>query len=748
MTEILILTTVCIPLVLLGSIMPRSFWSGKKDDADDILISSHTSPSPENPRSFPSFKVGSPNTFFSQLTTALSSHSARGSILLSCLAVVAVGTGATALFVDLPVLLLGILSVISLAALVLFVTGARARFFPAPARSGTGSTTVGVPPAPETGGKTVVSPKSGDFLVPYFRLTQSMGNRTDRGDMQILGFCLAATGAGYVTLFVDLPVAVLAVTGVVTLVTLVTAGVAGAFRFVPGKMAAVLPETWQPAGSLTSGPVQPGLSVIPSPPAPEAPELPEKLVGGVRDVYWVESPFVYIKIVRQGNLGFVYTVVEPVMTTREKLVLQETYNYLRDVIIFDNPEKPPSDQLKRENIYRILRENDPTIQVERLPVLYYFLQRDLSGFGILDPLMHDPALEDISCNGDDLPVFVFHRAYGSLRTSVLFRKGELNQFVLKLAQKANKQISLSNPMVDASLPDGSRVQVTYSNVISTNGSSFTVRKFREDPLTPLDLVKFGTYNSEILAFLWLVIEHRRSLIIAGGTASGKTSTMNALSLFIPLNSKIVSLEDTREIQLPHKNWLATQTRELNVPGMPGNVDLFSLLKSSMRQRPEYIIVGEVRGEEAQTLFQAMNTGHATLSTIHAGSVQEAINRLTHEPINVPPVMFTALDIVINQSVFSYGNNRVRRCAAINEISVDEHGNIIPVKLYEWDVSEDRFVRVSDQSRVLSEIAGMRNWTMEQVTAELKRREEFLKVSVDVPTPDIIDLAQAINDLGG
>ena len=678
---------------------------------------------------------------------ALSCRSTRGNLLLSSVGLVAAGTGAVALFVDLPVLLLGVLSVISLATLVLFVAGARARFFPARAVSGADGASPVTMPVREPEGKSTVSPEFGAVLLPYTRLTQSMGNRTDRGDMLILAVCLAAVGAGYVTLFVDLPLVLLVVTGIITLIALVTVIVAAAFRFVPGKMAVLMPvEGQQPAVLSASGPLLPERS--PKPITQEALELPEKLAGGIRDVYWVESPFVYIKIVRQGNLGFVYTVIEPVMTTREKLILQETYNYLRDVIIFDNPEKPPSDQLKRENIYRILKESDPTIRDERLPILYYFLQRDLSGFGVLDPLMHDPALEDISCNGEDLPVFIFHRTYGSLRTSVTFRKGELNQFVLKLAQKANKQISLSNPMVDASLPDGSRVQVTYSNVVSTNGSSFTIRKFRAEPITPLDLIKFGTYNSEILAFLWLVIEHRRSLIIAGGTASGKTSTMNALSLFIPLNSKIVSLEDTREIQLPHKNWLATQTRELNMPEMPGNIDLFSLLKSSMRQRPEYIIVGEVRGQEAQTLFQAMNTGHATLSTIHAGSVQEAINRLTHEPINVPPVMFTALDLVVNQAVFSYGNNRVRRCSAIHEISVDEHGSIIPVKLYEWDVSEDRFVRVSDRSRVLAEIAGMRNWTMEQVDAELRRREEFLNVSVDVPTPDIIDLAQAINDLGG
>ena len=475
--------------------------------------------------------------------------------------------------------------------------------------------------------------------------------------------------------------------------------------------------------------------------------LPEERAAGTLDTYWIESPYVYIKIVRQGNLGFTYTVVEPTITPREQIVLRETAIHLRKVIVYDDPDKPPVHHLSDEFIHRIIREFHPDVTDERLAILSYYLRRDLSGFGPLEALMHDPALEDISCNGDNLPVFVFHRTWGSLPTSVLFREGELNQFVLKLAQKANKQISLTNPMVDATLPGGSRVQVTYSNVVSLRGSSFTIRKFRTEPMTPLDLIRFGTYNAEILAFLWLVIEHRRSLIIAGGTASGKTSTMNAISLFIPQNAKIVSLEDTHEIQLPHRNWLATQTRELNTHGVQGDIDLFSLLKSSMRQRPEYIIVGEVRGKEAQTLFQAMNTGHATLSTIHAGSVQETINRLTHEPISVPSVMFTALDLVITQSLYSYSNNRIRRCVAIHEISVDEDGTIIPRKLFEWDVQGDSFRKVAQCSRVLEEIAAMRGWTPDKVNEALKKREEFLTIALEVPVPDIRDLANAIHDLG-
>ena len=562
--------------------------------------------------------------------------------------------GIIVLFVDMPLLLMGILSVVSLATLIIFVGGARARFFPpsmpdegVPVQSG---------PAEGSYAKTHSPLNLPGFVIQFIRLARSMGNRTDRGDAMILASCIVGILAGYIALFIDLPLPLLALSGIVSIVALGNACIAAAFRFAPERMAVLQSNqhhaTFFPAGA--DQPEEPHPEPAPGPVLPNSRTNQEPKYS----MWYLGPTTVCVHQARpEGNLGFIYTVVEPVIATREKIILQEAYNYLRDVIIFDNPDKPTHDLLSRENVYRILRENDPTIDPERLPILEYFLQRDLSGFGLLEPLMHDPALEDISCNGEDLPVFIFHRTYGSLRTSVLFRKGELNQFVLKLAQKANKQISLSNPMVDAALPDGSRVQVTYSNVISTHGSSFTIRKFRTEPMTPLDLIKFGTYNSEILAFLWLVIEHRKSLIVAGRDSKRQNLDLERDLAFYP-----AQLEDRvpggyPEIQLPHKNWLATQTRELNTPEVQGDVDLFSLLKSSMRQRPEYIIVGEVRGREAQTLFQAMNTGHATLSTIHSGSVQEAINRLTHEPINVPSVMFTALDLVVSQAVYTFGSLR-------------------------------------------------------------------------------------------
>ncbi|GAB6285801.1 MAG: hypothetical protein STSR0009_20020 [Methanoregula sp.] len=576
-------------------------------------------------------------------------------------------------------------------------------------------------------------------------LPRTFGNRTDQGDILILALFLFAFLTGYAALLIDFPLAVLGVLGLLSLASLALVMSAAWYRFSPAGAESGGPASTGSISSQTVGHTQHSKN-MPHTQDLNVP-LPEVRTPGTLDTYWIEVPYVYIKIIRQGNQGFTYTVVEPTITTREQIVLRETAIHLRKVIVYDDPDKPPVHQLSEEFTHRIIREFHPDVTDERLAILSYYLRRDLSGFGPLEALMHDPALEDISCNGDNLPVFIFHRTWGSLPTSVLFREGELDQFVLKLAQKANKQISLTNPMVDATLPDGSRLQVTYSNVVSLRGSSFTIRKFRAEPMTPLDLIRFGTYSTGILAFLWLVIEHRRSLIIAGGTASGKTSTMNAVSLFIPQNAKIVSLEDTHEIQLPHSNWLATLTRELTTHGMQGDIDLFSLLKSSMRQRPEYIIVGEVRGKEAQTLFQAMNTGHATLSTIHAGSVQETINRLTHEPISVPPVMFTALDLVINQSIYIAGNSRIRRCHAIHEITVDGEGTIIPRKLYEWDGQEDSFRKVAPSSRVLEEIAAMRGWTPEQVNEALRKREEFLTTALDVPPLDIRDLANAIHDLG-
>ncbi|WP_246589225.1 type II/IV secretion system ATPase subunit [Methanofollis formosanus] len=464
------------------------------------------------------------------------------------------------------------------------------------------------------------------------------------------------------------------------------------------------------------------------------------------DRYWLRPPYSYAAILRDAADVLTYRLVEPPLTSRELILLEETHEYLRDTVVLDDPKTKSRTNLQLSDVARIIRHFDPGIADERIGVLHYYLGRNFLGYGKIDGMMHDEQIEDISCNGDGVPVYVYHRVHSSLPTTIRFTGDELNLFIMKLAQKADKQISLTTPLVDAALPDGSRTQLTFSNVVSTRGSSFTIRKFKSEPMTPLDLIAYDTYSPEVLALIWLAVENRKSMLVVGGTASGKTSTMNAVSFFIPSNAKIVSLEDTREIQLPHENWLPTQTRETNIISTKADIDLFSLLRSALRQRPEYIIVGEVRGMEAQTLFQAMNSGHTTYSTLHAGTIEEAINRLTHDPINVPRAMFGALDLIVIQSLH-YENGMIRRrCDSLHEISVTPAGEVKWSTLYEWDPRAGRFRRVAFGSQILDEIAAMHGWDDEEVGRHLAMRELFLASAAKDKYQTAADLLAAIRNL--
>ena len=442
------------------------------------------------------------------------------------------------------------------------------------------------------------------------------------------------------------------------------------------------------------------------------------------DRYWLVPPFSYANIFRRDAITLGYEIVEPKVTEKELVVLEETFEQLRATLIYDTARKRGELGLDPDRLRKVIRSFDPEIADERVEVLEYYLQRNFLGYGKLDPLMNDDKIEDITCNGPEIPIFLYHRRYASIQTNCVFDGEDLNRFVLKLAQKADKQLSLSTPLIDAALPEGSRAQITYSDIVSSRGSSFTIRKFRAEPMTPVSLIDSNTYGADLMAHIWLAVENRKSMIISGGTASGKTSTMNAVSFFIPPVAKIVSIEDTREIQLPHVNWLPMRTREsANVSGT-GNVGMFYLLKAALRQRPEYIIVGEVRGEEAQTLFQAMNTGHTTYSTVHAGNVRETVNRLTHEPINVPVAMFNALDLILVQSLLYDGGRGFRRCLSLNEIRVaDDEVRWEP--LFTWDHRTDQFVRVYERSVIFDGIAYRNGWSNEQLEAAIAVRRNAL-----------------------
>jgi flagellar protein FlaI len=459
---------------------------------------------------------------------------------------------------------------------------------------------------------------------------------------------------------------------------------------------------------------------------PPDPPVPDYLAGGMVEAYWLVPPFAYAVIRNDPARGAQYHLVEPEITPHELVLLEEVYEYLRDVTMFEAPVRKEELSLEFEDARAVILRFDADIPEERIRTLYYYLRRNFLGYGRIDPLMHDDLLEDISCNGPAVPLFVYHRGYANMETNLSFSHEELNRFVLKLSQKADKQISLTTPLVDAALPDGSRAQITYYDVVSTRGSSFTIRKFRSEPMTPVNLIEYHTYSPEILAFIWLAVENRMSMIIAGGTACGKTSTMNAISFFIPHNAKIVSIEDTREIQLPHENWLPVQTRETVGSTTRGDIDMFELLRASLRQRPEYIVVGEVRGREAQTLFQAMNTGHTTFSTLHAGTIEEAVNRLTHDPINVPSAMFGALDLIVIQSLHYRAGKVIRRCDAVHEIEVDPEGDIVWQTLWQWSPHDDEYRQMPVESKTLAQIAYMHGWSPEEVARQLATRAATLR----------------------
>lgn len=475
------------------------------------------------------------------------------------------------------------------------------------------------------------------------------------------------------------------------------------------------------------------------------PPLDPEEEARVMERYWLVPPFTYAKIVNNREMDPEYIIVEPEISEKEFILLEETYEELRNVLIYTPSIRRENVTFDEDRVKAIIRSFDPEITEDRLAVLIYFLRRNFIGFGKLDPLMHDRHIEDITCNGANVPVFIYHRKYANLATNIQFDDEELNKYALKIAQKANKQMSLTTPLVDAALPGGSRVQLTYSDVISAKGSSFTIRKFKADPMTPVDLITLGTYSADLMAVIWLCVENNKSMIIVGGTACGKTSTMNAVSFFIPGISKIISIEDTREIQLPHKNWLPLKTREGGKNLAAGDVDMFTLLKASLRQRPEYIVVGEVRGEEAQTLFQAMNTGHTTFSTLHAGGVNEAINRLTHDPINVPHVMFGALDLMLIQGLQYRAGVGFRRCLSLNEIYV-EGGDIRWNPLYEWNLKTDAFDRVYERSKTLDHIAYVNGWTAEELQSQVDLRKHLLLRMVDRKIYDIDTISRLINEL--
>lgn len=465
-----------------------------------------------------------------------------------------------------------------------------------------------------------------------------------------------------------------------------------------------------------------------NPSIPAMPTIQDKTKVDIR--YMLISPYVSAHIYWDAKLNeLVYELEEPILSDKEKQDLEQIENAMIEVvnidILVEKTQKAMINYIDK-TAKMLINELNLKIDDTEFKKLFYFLYRDFMGLNEIEPLVKDYFIEDIECNGIDTPIYVVHRVYRNMKTNVTFTSMErLASFVEKLAQRTGKYISYASPILDGSLPDGSRVNATYTQDITSRGPTFTIRKFTKVPWTPTQIISMGTVSPEMLAYLWILLQYKGSLLISGGTASGKTTLLNAIAFFIPPEARVVSIEDTREISLFRENWLPSVVRTAVGTGKVGDVSMFNLLKASFRQNPDYVIVGEVRGEEASVLFQGMASGHASISTVHADSVDTLIKRLETPPINLSPTLINTLDAVAIMTHAIVNKQETRKLREVVEISnVSTKGVATTNTPFVWNAREDAFY-FKKSSLVFEKIGQRFGFTVEELDKEFKKRTLLL-----------------------
>ena len=453
----------------------------------------------------------------------------------------------------------------------------------------------------------------------------------------------------------------------------------------------------------------------------------------VIDKYSLYEPFAQVFIVQEAKTGeHKYVLDELQLDSFERGI----YKRVLEMLLADiaspkeeiaDPRKFFAEEAKKiVDKYRISLGWLPDVSWYKI---LYHAERDLVGFGKIDPLMRDPNIEDISCDGVNKPIYVWHRTFESIETNVKFDSDEdLDNLVVKLVHMSGKHVSSAFPIVDASLPGKHRLAVAYRREITPFGTAFTIRKFREDPYSIIDLINIGTFTEEMAAYLWICLENRASVMVLGGTAAGKTTALNALGCLIKPGSKIMTIEETAELNLSHENWVSLISRQSYGLGgsTVGEVALFDLVKTCMRHRPDLMIVGEVRGQEAYVLFQALATGHGGMCTMHAENVQSAVRRLTQKPMDISPAYIPLMNIVMSVQrvhLIKNGEKRAyRRVLSVNEI-VDSEKFLNPFK---WDPIKDEQTIDLNASFLLTNFSERLGITRDQLVEEMKRRSDVLK----------------------
>jgi len=483
------------------------------------------------------------------------------------------------------------------------------------------------------------------------------------------------------------------------------------------------------------------------------PPLEEKTKINIR--YPLIPPFAFAHIFWDDeNKELVYFIEEPVLSPAEKEMLDLIKTGLEEMINISYIRAANTGMLIKyleQNVQSILLELGTKVSRETYNKILYFVIRDSIGLNQIEPMMRDYYIEDIECNGDGYPLYIIHRKYANMRTNVIFRqREELVNFVEKLSQKAGRYVSYAKPLLDGALPDGSRVNATYTEDITTRGPTFTIRKFTKEPWTPLHLLSFGTVNAEVLAYLWMAVENKANLMFVGETASGKTTFLNAIAQFIPPEARVCSIEDTRELNIPHSNWLPAVTRAgFGIPTILGTqygeITLFDLLKETFRQAPDYVILGETRGEETYVLFQGMASGHPSFATFHAGSVETMVRRFETPPINLSASLVSSLDAVIVVTHIKTPEKSFRRMKEFVEIInvSEEIGKVNSNTLFEWDSAKDKFT-FNDKSVLLQKISKRTGFKISELEAEIRRRAALLAKMLEKGVLDFRETAKIFN----
>ncbi len=465
-----------------------------------------------------------------------------------------------------------------------------------------------------------------------------------------------------------------------------------------------------------------------NPSIPSLPKITDKTKINLR--YVLISPYTSVHIYWDKKIGeLIYNVEEPILNENEKAILITLNRSLGEMInvnvLVDKTKESMIEYIDKTSRL-LIEELGLAVGEESYRKIFYYLFRDFVGLNEIEPLIRDFFIEDIECNGINTPVYIIHRTYRNIKTNIKFNSlDNLSSFVEKLAQRTGKYISYASPLLDGSLPDGSRVNATYTIDVTSRGPTFTIRKFTKIPWTPIQLLNMQTLSPEMLAYFWILLEYKSNILITGGTASGKTTLLNAIAFFIPPEARVVSIEDTRELRLPRENWLPSVARMSFGSQKIGEVDLFSLLKNSFRQNPDYVIVGEVRGKEAFVLFQGMASGHSSIGTIHADSVDTLIKRLETPPIELSPTLINTLDAVAIMTHAVIKKQETRKLREIVEIvHVDDKGVALTNTPFIWNAAENAFY-FKKESKVFEKISKRYGKSVEELNKELYQRAKLL-----------------------